>query len=67
MEWLLAHSDDASLDEPFTEEEGLQMKSSLETPAEPPKKPLTEEEKQEKLVKLEELRQNEILADTKRL
>jgi len=61
MEWLLAHSDDASLDEPFTEEEGLQMKSSLETPAEPAKKPLTEEEKQEKLVKLEELRQKKKL------
>jgi len=57
MEWLLAHTDDASLDDPFTEEEGQQMKSSLETPAEPPKKPLTEEEKKEKLAKLEELRQ----------
>ena len=57
MEWLLAHSDDATLDEPFTEEEGLQMKSNLETPSEEPvRKPLTEEEKAEKLAKLEELR-----------
>lgn len=58
MEWLLAHADDTSLDEPFTEEEGLQMKSNLETPSEEPvRKPLTEEEKAEKLAKLEELRQ----------
>ena len=61
MEWLLAHTDDASLDDPFTEEEGMEMKTSLETPAEPPKKPLTEEEKQEKLAKLEELRQKKKL------
>ena len=56
MEWLLAHADDTSLDEPFTEEEALQMKSNLEAPIEAAKKPLTEEEKAEKLAKLEELR-----------
>jgi len=56
MEWLLAHSEDSSLDEPFTEEEAVQMKSNLEAPLEPAKKPLTEEEKAEKLAKLEELR-----------
>jgi len=56
MEWLLAHTEDKSLDEPFTEEEALEMKSNLEAPLEPAKKPLTEEEKAEKLVKLEELR-----------
>jgi len=56
MEWLLAHADDTSLDEPFTEEEALQMKSNLEAPIEASKKPLTEEEKAEKLAKLEELR-----------
>ena len=56
MEWLLAHADDKSLDEPFTEEEALEMKSNLEAPLEPVKKPLTEEEKAEKLAKLEELR-----------
>ena len=56
MEWLLAHGDDPSLDEPFTEEEALQMKSNLEAPLEAAKKPLTEEEKAEKLAKLEELR-----------
>jgi len=56
MEWLLAHTDDKSLDEPFTEEEALEMKSNLEAPLEPAKKPLTEEEKAEKLAKLEELR-----------
>merc|ERR1712029_48827 len=56
MEWLLAHADDTSLDEPFTEEEAMEMKSNLETPLEQAKKPLTEEEKAEKLAKLEELR-----------
>ena len=56
MEWLLAHTEDQSLDEPFTEEEALEMKSNLEAPLEPAKKPLTEEEKAEKLAKLEELR-----------
>ena len=56
MEWLLAHSEDTSLDEPFTEEEALEMKSNLEAPLEAAKKPLTEEEKAEKLAKLEELR-----------
>lgn len=56
MEWLLAHTEDKSLDEPFTEEEALEMKSNLEAPLEPAKKPLTEEEKAEKLAKLEELR-----------
>ena len=62
MEWLLAHAEDASLDEPFTEEEGLQMKNNLETASEEPaRKPLTEEEKAEKLAKLEELRQKKKL------
>merc|ERR1712142_112408 len=56
MEWLLAHADDASLDEPFTEEEAGEVKAKLEAPAEPEKKPLTEEEKKEKLARLEELR-----------
>ena len=56
MEWLLAHGEDTSLDEPFTEEEALEMKSNLEAPLEAAKKPLTEEEKAEKLAKLEELR-----------
>lgn len=56
MEWLLAHADDNSLDEPFTEEEALEMKSNLEAPLEAAKKPLTEEEKAEKLARLEELR-----------
>merc|ERR1719412_2848447 len=49
MEWLLAHGEDTSLDEPFTEEEALQMKSNLEAPLEAAKKPLTEEEKAERL------------------
>jgi len=53
MEWLLAHSGDETLDEPFTEEEAGEMKAELEAP---PKAPLTEEEKKEKLAKLEELR-----------
>merc|ERR1712096_499334 len=56
MEWLLAHADDDSLDDPFTEEEAGEMKQSLEAPQEPEKTPLTEEEKKEKLAKLEELR-----------
>jgi len=56
MEWLLAHADDESLDDPFTEEEAGEMKQSLEAPQEPEKTPLTEEEKKEKLAKLEELR-----------
>jgi len=56
MEWLLAHADDASLDDPFTEEEAGEMKKELEAPPEPEKKPLTEEEKAEKLARLEELR-----------
>merc|ERR1712098_1005997 len=55
MEWLLARADDASLDEPFTEEEAGEVKADLEAPPEPEKKPLTEEEK-EKLARLEELR-----------
>ena len=55
MEWLLAHGDDPSLDEPFTEEEALQMKSNLEAPLEAAKKPLTEEEKAE----IEQLKQAE--------
>jgi len=56
MEWLLAHADDASLDDDFTEEEAGEMKAKLEAPPEPERKPLTEEEKKEKLAKLEELR-----------
>jgi len=56
MEWLLAHADDASLDDPFTEDEAGEMKKELEAPPEPEKKPLTEEEKAEKLARLEELR-----------
>ena len=56
MEWLLAHSEDTSLDDPFTEDEAMQMKTNLEAPLEAAKKPLTEEEKAEKLAKLEELR-----------
>ena len=62
MEWLLAPGDDPSLDEPFTEEEALQMKSNLEAPLEAAKKPLTEEEKAEKLAKLQELRKVRALA-----
>ena len=62
MEWLLAHGEDTSLDEPFTEEEALEMKSNLEAPLEAAKKPLTEEEKAEKLAKLEELRKVRALA-----
>jgi len=56
MEWLLARTDDPSLDADFTEEEGQQMKEELEKPKEAEKKPLTEEEKAEKLARLEELR-----------
>jgi len=56
MEWLLARADNESLDDPFTEEEGQEMKEKLEKPAEEVRKPLTEEEKAEKLKKLEELR-----------
>jgi len=56
MEWLLAHADDASLDDDFTEEEAGKMKAELEAPPEPERTPLTEEEKKEKMAKLEELR-----------
>jgi len=56
MEWLLTKADDESLDDPFTEEEGQEMKAKLEKPAEEVRAPLTEEEKAEKLKKLEELR-----------
>ena len=55
MEWLFERSDDPSLDEDFTEEEGAQIQQELEKPQEE-KKPLTAEEKAEKLAKLEELR-----------
>jgi len=44
------------LDEDFTEEEGAQIQQELEKPKEEEKKPLTAEEKAEKLAKLEELR-----------
>lgn len=56
MEWLLVRADDPTLDADFTEEEGQEMKETLEKPKEVEKKPLTEEEKAEKLAKLEELR-----------
>jgi len=56
MEWLLARADDESLDDPFTEEEGQEMKATLEKPVEEEKKPLTAEEKAEKLARLEEIR-----------
>ena len=44
------------MDEDFTEEEGAQIQQELEKPKEEEKKPLTAEEKAEKLAKLEELR-----------
>ena len=44
------------MDEDFTEEEGAQIQQELEKPQEEEKKPLTAEEKAEKLAKLEELR-----------
>lgn len=57
MEWLLSRSDDLSLDDDFTEEEGQAMKQEIEQKKEEEVKvPLTEEEKKEKLAKLEELR-----------
>jgi len=55
VEWLFERADDPSLDEDFTEEEGAQIQKELEKPQEE-KKPLTAEEKAEKLAKLEELR-----------
>jgi len=55
VEWLFERADDPSLDEDFTEEEGAQIQQELEKPHEE-KKPLTAEEKAEKLAKLEELR-----------
>merc|ERR1712032_1442250 len=55
VEWLFERADDPSLDEDFTEEEGAQIQQELEKPQEE-KKPLTAEEKAEKLAKLEELR-----------
>jgi len=56
VEWLFERADDPSLDEDFTEEEGAQIQQELEKPKEEEKKPLTAEEKAEKLAKLEELR-----------
>ena len=50
MEWLFERADDPSLDEDFTEEEGAQIQQELEKPQEE-KKPLTAEEKAEKLAK----------------
>jgi hypothetical protein len=55
VEWLFERADDPSLDEDFTEEEGAQIQQEIEKPQEE-KKPLTAEEKAEKLAKLEELR-----------
>jgi len=55
VEWLFERADDPSLDEDFTEEEGAQIQQELEKPQEE-KKPLTAEEKAEKLARLEELR-----------
>ena len=53
---MFERADDPSLDEDFTEEEGAQIQQELEKPQEEEKKPLTAEEKAEKLAKLEELR-----------
>lgn len=55
VEWLFERADDPTLDEDFTEEEGAQIQQELEKPQEE-KKPLTAEEKAEKLARLEELR-----------
>ena len=55
MEWLFERADDPSLDEDFTEEEGAEIQQEIEKPQEE-RKPLTAEEKAEKLAKLEELR-----------
>jgi len=56
MEWLLTKSGDESLDDPLSEEE---EETPMEEESTEPKltlKPLTEEEKKEKLARLEELR-----------
>lgn len=58
MEWLLSHADDELLDQPLTEEEATDWTASATNNEEeaPARKPLTEEERKEKLQKLEELR-----------
>jgi len=58
MEWLLAHADDASMDEALTEEEATDWTGGNENgeDTEPARAPLTEEERAEKLAKLEVLR-----------
>jgi len=59
MEWLLTRSGDDSLDDPLSEEEEEEEKPMEEEESSEPKltlKPLTEEEKKEKLARLEELR-----------
>jgi len=55
MEWLLTRTEDASLEEPPSSDEEEEEAPNDETPAEE-KKPLTEEEKKEKMERLEELR-----------
>lgn len=58
MEWLLAHADDASMDDALTEEEATDWTGGNENceDNEPARAPLTEEERAEKLAKLEVLR-----------
>jgi len=60
MEWLLAHADDAAMDEPLTEEEATDWTGGNENgegeDEGPARAPLTEEERAEKLAKLEKLR-----------
>jgi len=59
MEWLLAHADDAAMDEPLTEAEATDWTGEKNGEGEeegPARAPLTEEERAEKLAKLEVLR-----------
>merc|ERR1719290_938489 len=58
MEWLLAHGDDEGLDEPLTEEEaadwtGDKVQEAAGEEEAPARKPLTEEERKEKLEAIE--------------
>jgi len=64
MEWLLANCDNDALDDPLSEDEappalklgGAPSESGGDDPTPEPKKPLTEEERREKMAKMEELR-----------
>jgi len=62
MEWLLANSDNDALDDPLSEDEAppaLKLggaPTEADNPSSEPKKPLTEEERREKMAKMEELR-----------